>query len=109
MGDRGGVWQRWGWGGGPTRLNDVDATGLQIQRIIVHHVSGCFRETYQRKIQEQENLGKSLREKQKYVRESQDKNVEQMRMWRVSETCVQSTAARTLAIQGTPRPIRDVY
>ena len=44
----------------------------------------CSRETYQRKIQEQENLGKSLREKQKYVRESQDKNVEQMRIWRVS-------------------------
>ena len=42
-------------------------------------------EQYTRKIQEQENLGKGLREKQKYVRESQDKNVEQMKVWRVRD------------------------
>ncbi|XP_031548749.1 intraflagellar transport protein 81 homolog [Actinia tenebrosa] len=41
----------------------------------------AWREQYTRKIQEQENLGKSLREKQKAVRESQGPNMKQMKMW----------------------------
>lgn len=40
------------------------------------------REQYSRKIQEQENLGKSLRDQQKLVRESQGGNLRQMKMWR---------------------------
>uniref|UniRef100_X1Z4C8 Intraflagellar transport protein 81 homolog n=1 Tax=Capitella teleta TaxID=283909 RepID=X1Z4C8_CAPTE len=42
----------------------------------------AYREQYTRKIQEQENLGKGLREKQKFVRENQSSNLGQMRMWR---------------------------
>ncbi|KAK2156371.1 hypothetical protein LSH36_215g03007 [Paralvinella palmiformis] len=41
-----------------------------------------LREQYSRKLQEQENLGKGLREKQKYVRENQPANMQQMKMWR---------------------------
>ncbi|XP_020603042.1 intraflagellar transport protein 81 homolog [Orbicella faveolata] len=40
-----------------------------------------FREQFTKKIQEQENLGKSLRDKQKTVRESQAPNMKQMKMW----------------------------
>lgn len=40
-----------------------------------------FREQFTKKIQEQENLGKSLRDKQKAVRESQAPNMKQMKMW----------------------------
>lgn len=40
-----------------------------------------FRDQYTKKIQEQENLGKSLRDKQKSVRESQAPNMKQMKMW----------------------------
>jgi len=40
------------------------------------------REQYGRRIQEQENLGKALRDKQKYMRDHQDTSVTQMRMWR---------------------------
>ena len=40
------------------------------------------REQYTRRIQEQENLGKALRDKQKYMRDNQDTSVAQMRMWR---------------------------
>jgi len=39
-------------------------------------------EQYSRRIQEQENLGKALRDKQKFMRDNQDTNVAQMRMWR---------------------------
>ncbi|KAL8567199.1 hypothetical protein ACOMHN_046609 [Nucella lapillus] len=41
-----------------------------------------MRETYSRKIQEQENLGRNLRERQKTVRENHDPNQKQMKMWR---------------------------
>ncbi|KAK3730167.1 hypothetical protein QZH41_016003 [Actinostola sp. cb2023] len=40
-----------------------------------------WREQYTKKIQEQENLGKSLREKQRAVRESHGPNMKQMKMW----------------------------
>ena len=40
------------------------------------------REQYSRRIQEQENLGKALRDKQKYMRDNQDTSIAQMRMWR---------------------------
>ncbi|NXM67517.1 IFT81 protein, partial [Serilophus lunatus] len=40
-----------------------------------------IREQYTRIIQEQENLGKKLREKQKVVRESHGPNMKQMKMW----------------------------
>jgi len=39
-------------------------------------------EQYGRRIQEQENLGKALRDRQKVLRETQDTSVTQMRMWR---------------------------
>ena len=48
-----------------------------------------IREQYSRKIQEQENLGKGLREKQKYVRENQTTNLSQMTMWRDLERLMQ--------------------
>lgn len=40
-----------------------------------------FRDQFTKKIQEQENLGKSLRDKQKAVRENQAPNMKQMKMW----------------------------
>ncbi|XP_041483124.1 intraflagellar transport protein 81 homolog [Lytechinus variegatus] len=41
----------------------------------------AFRDQYTRKLQEQENLGKSLREKQKAVKESHGPSMKQMKMW----------------------------
>ncbi|XP_033126976.1 intraflagellar transport protein 81 homolog [Anneissia japonica] len=41
-----------------------------------------FRELYSKKIQEQENLGKSLREKQKAVKENHGPSMKQIRMWK---------------------------
>ncbi|WAR28259.1 IFT81-like protein, partial [Mya arenaria] len=41
-----------------------------------------FREQYVRKVQEQENLAKGLREQQKSVRDGQQDAVHQMKMWR---------------------------
>ena len=66
---------------------------LFIQECILNAIkyAHCFykwlsfftdREQYTKKIQEQENLGKGLREKQKYVRENQQSNMQQMKMWR---------------------------
>ncbi len=40
------------------------------------------REQYSRKIQEQENLGKGLREKQKMVKENHEPSLQQMKMWK---------------------------
>ena len=40
------------------------------------------RELYQRKVQEQENLGKGLREQQKTVRENHGPSLRQMKMWK---------------------------
>jgi len=42
----------------------------------------CCRDHYTRKVAEQENLGKALREKQKSLRENQESNATQVRMWR---------------------------
>ncbi len=41
-----------------------------------------LREMYTRKIQEQENLGKALREKQKSVKDNHEPSLHQMKMWR---------------------------
>jgi len=41
-----------------------------------------FRETYAKKIQEQENLSRGLRERQKMVRENHEPNMKQMKMWK---------------------------
>ena len=41
-----------------------------------------YSEQYGRRIQEQENLGKALRDRQKVLRDNQDTSVAQMRMWR---------------------------
>lgn len=41
-----------------------------------------FREIYGKKIQEQENMSRGLREKQKMVRENHEPNMKQMKMWR---------------------------
>jgi len=40
-----------------------------------------FRELYSKKISEQENLGKNLKDRQKAVRESHGPNMKQMKMW----------------------------
>uniref|UniRef100_A0A2I3GQ00 Intraflagellar transport protein 81 homolog n=1 Tax=Nomascus leucogenys TaxID=61853 RepID=A0A2I3GQ00_NOMLE len=42
----------------------------------------AIREQYTKNIAEQENLGKKLREKQKFVRESHGPNMKQAKMWR---------------------------
>ncbi|XP_059177446.1 intraflagellar transport protein 81 homolog [Physella acuta] len=41
-----------------------------------------FREVYSKKIQEQENLSRGLRERQKTVRENHEPNMKQMKMWK---------------------------
>ncbi|CAH1781188.1 unnamed protein product [Owenia fusiformis] len=48
-----------------------------------------YREQYSKKIQEQENLGKSLREKQKYVRENHTGSMGQMKQWKDIERIMQ--------------------
>ena len=48
------------------------------------------REQYTRKIQEQENLGKCLRDQQKMLKESQGQNMRQMKMWRHLERLMES-------------------
>jgi len=50
----------------------------------------AFRDLYSKKILEQENLGKGLREKQKYVRENHDGSMVQMRMWRDVQRIMES-------------------
>ena len=52
----------------------------------------AFREQYTRKIQEQENLGKGLRERQKSVRENQEPLLHQMKMWRDLERLMEMKA-----------------
>uniref|UniRef100_A0A0B7B4J9 Intraflagellar transport protein 81 homolog n=2 Tax=Arion vulgaris TaxID=1028688 RepID=A0A0B7B4J9_9EUPU len=41
-----------------------------------------FREVYHKRIQEQENLSRGLREKQKTVKENHEPNMKQMKMWK---------------------------
>ena len=68
-----------------------------------------YREQYSRRIQEQENLGKALRDKQKYMRDNQDTSVAQMRMWRDIERlmeCKRRVAADDLADNESTRPAR---
>lgn len=48
-----------------------------------------MREVYTRKIQEQENQGRNLRERQKSVRENHEPNIKQMKMWRDLERLLQ--------------------
>ncbi|PIK37901.1 putative intraflagellar transport protein [Apostichopus japonicus] len=48
-----------------------------------------YREMYGRKIQEQENLGKSLREKQKAVKASHGPSMKQMKMWQDFESLME--------------------
>jgi len=67
------------------------------------------REQYGRRIQEQENLGKALRDKQKYLRENQDTSVAQMRMWRDIERlleCKRHLASDEPADAASMRPAR---
>jgi intraflagellar transport protein 81 len=54
-----------------------------------------FREQYTRRIQEQENLGKALREKQKSIRDGQETSAAQVKMWRDVERLLE--AKRRLA------------
>ncbi|XP_071499018.1 intraflagellar transport protein 81 homolog [Diadema antillarum] len=49
----------------------------------------AFRDQYTRKLQEQENLGKSLREKQKAVKESHGPSMKQMKMWSDFQTLME--------------------
>ncbi|XP_074658114.1 intraflagellar transport protein 81 homolog [Tubulanus polymorphus] len=63
----------------------------------------AFREIYTKKIQEQENLGKGLREKQKMVRENHTSNMVQMKMWKDIERlmeCKQKCVKRQQADGG---------
>ena len=48
------------------------------------------RDLYGKKLQEQEILGKSLREKQKFIRESHEPNLHQMKMWRDFQRLMES-------------------
>lgn len=50
----------------------------------------CYgrRDQYGRKITEQENLGKALREKQKTLRDGQESSAAQVRMWRDVERLI---------------------
>ncbi|XP_065840482.1 intraflagellar transport protein 81 homolog [Oscarella lobularis] len=48
-----------------------------------------YRDLYTKKIQEQENQGKALREKQKAVRESHGPSMRQMKMWKDLEKLMQ--------------------
>lgn len=57
----------------------------EMKSYTAHDVSARkknYREQYVRKIQEQENLAKGLREQQKGVRENQQGALQQMKMWR---------------------------
>ncbi|XP_071798485.1 intraflagellar transport protein 81 homolog [Asterias amurensis] len=49
----------------------------------------AFRDQYTRKIQEQENLGKSLRDKQKSIKESHGPSMKQMKMWKDFQTLME--------------------
>ena len=50
----------------------------------------CFhRELYTKKIQEQENQGKGLRDHQKGLRDNQDGSVKQVKMWQDVERLMQ--------------------
>ncbi|XP_072180227.1 intraflagellar transport protein 81 homolog [Diadema setosum] len=49
----------------------------------------AFRDQYTRKLQEQENLGKSLRDKQKAVKESHGPSMKQMKMWSDFQTLME--------------------
>lgn len=53
--------------------NYMSASGAEKQK--------SYREIYNKKIQEQENRAKALREQQKQVRENQEENHKQMAMW----------------------------
>ncbi|XP_077987747.1 intraflagellar transport protein 81 homolog [Glandiceps talaboti] len=72
----------------------------------------AFREQYTRKIQEQENLGKGLREKQKAVRESHGPSMRQMKMWKDFQTlmdCKKQCLLKDPNQQDTSTMIRDDY
>ena len=59
---------------------------MNLRSLLLHVL--C-REVYSRKIQEQENLGRNLRERQKMVRENHEPNIKQMKMWRDLERLLQ--------------------
>ncbi|XP_025079923.1 intraflagellar transport protein 81 homolog [Pomacea canaliculata] len=64
----------------------------EIKAYISHDLADkkkTLREMYNRKIQEQENLGRNLRERQKTVRENHEPNMKQMKMWRDLERLLQ--------------------
>lgn len=53
----------------------------------------AFRELYLERVQEQENRGKHLREKQKIVKASHEPNMRQLDMWRDLKKIMDSKAA----------------
>lgn len=70
----------------------------------------AFRDQYTRKIQEQENLGKSLREKQKMVKESHGPSMKQMKMWTDFQTlmeCKKHCHLHPAGIEDTSQMIQD--
>lgn len=52
-----------------------------------------LRETYTKQIQEQETLGKYLRERQKVVKESHEPNLKQLEMWSDLEALLRAKMA----------------
>ncbi|XP_038049933.1 intraflagellar transport protein 81 homolog [Patiria miniata] len=70
----------------------------------------AFRDQYTRKIQEQENLGKSLRDKQKSIKESHGPNMRQMKMWKDFQTlmeCKRDCHLNRGQVMDTSKMIRD--
>ena len=68
------------------------------------HITFC-RETFVKKIQEQENLAKGLREQQKTVRESHGPSMQQMKMWKDVERlleCKRQCLERQSGARGGP-------
>ena len=66
-------------------MQSFQSSHIKIKKICLFYkiaFSVHFREQYVRKIQEQENLAKGLREQQKSVRDGQQGALHQMKIWR---------------------------
>lgn len=87
----------------------IEITDLQMNRIeeemklyvLNNSTKKSYRDQYTQKIHEQEVLGKSLKEQQKYVRESHGPNLLQMKMW--SDLLLLMKAKKTVSDQNVFR------
>ncbi|XP_064639360.1 intraflagellar transport protein 81 homolog [Lineus longissimus] len=75
-----------------------------------------FRELYTKKIQEQENMGKGLREKQKAVRENHGPSMRQMKMWKdferlmeMKQQCAMQRNQDQMGMQGGGNTMAAMY